>query len=151
MLEGAPQTSGIGVRIAPSIQCISTKRPQQNRQRPSVNSAKDQKRTEIAHSNCECLVQLCLKLSEMTNLWDVRAELKFDGDVRRIHYRIDRILEYAYPSLENILLWCKDACEKLLSELKEKKADPKDLTYVEKEIESLNEYQKDWITKHKKE
>ena len=87
----------------------------------------------------------------MTNLWDVRAELKFDGDVRRIHYRIDRILEYAYPSLENILLWCKDACEKLLSELKEKKADPKDLTYVEKEIESLNEYQKDWITKHKKE
>ena len=86
----------------------------------------------------------------MTNLWDIRAELKFDGHVRRIHYTMDRLREFAYPSLDTIFLWCKDACEKLLSELKDKKADERDLEYVEKEIQFLNEYQVDWITKHKK-
>ena len=86
----------------------------------------------------------------MTNLWSIRAELKFDGHVRRIHYKIDRIREYAYPTLDTIFFWCKDACEKLLSELKEKKADKRDLEYVEKEIKFLNGYQIDWKAKHKK-
>ena len=86
----------------------------------------------------------------MTNLWDIRAELKSDGDVRRIHYKIDRLREYAYPPLDTIFLWCKDACEKLLSELKEQKADERDLEYVEKEIRFLNEYKVDWEKKHDK-
>ena len=84
----------------------------------------------------------------MTNLWDIKAELKFDGYVRRVHYKIDRPREYAYPSLDRIFLWCKDACEKLLSDLKDKQADEIDLEYLEKEIELLKEYQADWITKH---
>ncbi len=86
----------------------------------------------------------------MSNLWDIKAELKFDGHMRRIHYKIDRLREFAYPSLDIIFLWCKDACEKLLSELKEKKVDEGDLEYVEKEIDFLNDCQIDWITKHKK-
>jgi hypothetical protein len=86
----------------------------------------------------------------MTNLWDIRAELKFDGNVRRVHYKIDKVQEYAYPSLDTILLWCRGACEKLLAELKEKRADERDLEYIEKEIEFLNEYQVDWKTKHEK-
>ena len=86
----------------------------------------------------------------MTNLWDIRAELKSDGDMRRVHYKIDRLREYAYPSLGTIFLWCKDACEKLLSELKEQKADERDLEYVEKEIRFLNEYKVDWEKKHNK-
>jgi len=86
----------------------------------------------------------------MTNLWSIRAELKFDGHVRRVHYKINKVREYAYPSLDTIFLWCKDACEKLLLELKEKKANEKDLEHVEKEIEFLNEYQIDWKAKHGK-
>ena len=86
----------------------------------------------------------------MSNLWNIEAELKFDGHVRRIHYKIGRVREYAYPSLDTIFLWCKVACEKLLSELKDKRADDRDLEYVEREIMFLNEYQVDWITKHKK-
>jgi len=86
----------------------------------------------------------------MTNLWSIRAELEFDGDVRRIHYKIDRVREYAYPTLGTIFFWCKDACEKLLSELKEKKVGKSDLEYVEKEIEFLNGNQVAWEAKHKK-
>ena len=86
----------------------------------------------------------------MTNLWSIMAELEFDGDVRSIHYKIDRVQEYAYPTLDIILFWCKDACERLLSELKDKKADKRDLEYVEKEIEFLNMDQVDWEAKHKK-
>jgi hypothetical protein len=86
----------------------------------------------------------------MTNLWDIRAELKSDGHVRRIYYKIGRAREYAFPSFKTILFWCKDACEKLLSELKEHKADEKDLEYVEKEITFLNEYKANWENKHKK-
>ena len=86
----------------------------------------------------------------MTNLWDIRAELKSDGDMRRVHYKIDRLREYAYPSLDTLFLWCKDACENLLSELKEQKADERDLEYVEKEIRFLNEYKVDWEKKHNK-
>lgn len=86
----------------------------------------------------------------MTNLWSIRAELKFDGHVRRVHYKINRVKEYAYPSLDIIFLWCKDACEKLLLELKENEANEKDLEYVEKEIVFLNEYQADWKAKHEK-
>jgi hypothetical protein len=52
--------------------------------------------------------------------------------------------------LDTIFSWCKDACEKLLSELKAKKADEEDLEYVEKEIEFLNDYQVDWKIKHEK-
>ena len=86
----------------------------------------------------------------MTSLWSIRAELKFDGHIRRVHYQIDKVREYAYPSLDTILLWCKSACENLLSELKEKKADEEDIEYVEKEIEFLNWYQADWKTTHHK-
>ncbi len=86
----------------------------------------------------------------MTNLWSIRAELQFDGHVRRIHYKIDRVGDYAYPSLDIIFSWCKDACEELFSELKEKKAGERDLEYVEKEIEFLNEYKVDWKIKHEK-
>lgn len=84
----------------------------------------------------------------MTNLWRIRAEIRFDGHVRRIHYKIDSVREYAYPSLDIILSWCKDACEKLFSELNEKKADEKDLECLKKEIELLNAYQADWKTSH---
>jgi hypothetical protein len=91
-----------------------------------------------------------LRENEMTNLWRIRAELKFDGHVRRVHYKIESVREYAYPSLDIIFSWCKDACEKLLPELKEKKADEKDLEYVEKEIEFLNGYQVDWKANHEK-
>jgi len=86
----------------------------------------------------------------MTSLWSIRAELKFDGHIRRVHYQIDSVREYAYPSLDTILSWCENACEKLLSELKEKKADEEDIEYVEKEIEFLNWYQADWKTTHHK-
>jgi len=86
----------------------------------------------------------------MTKLWSIRAELKFDGYVRRIHYKIDWVREYAYPSLGTIFFWCKDACERLLLELKQKKADERDLQYVEREIEFLNGYQADWKAKHQK-
>jgi len=86
----------------------------------------------------------------MSNLWSIKAELKFDGNVRRVHYKIERAREYAYPSLDTIFFWCKDACEKLLLELKEKKAEEEDLEYVEKEIEFLNGYQADWKAKHQK-
>jgi hypothetical protein len=86
----------------------------------------------------------------MTNLWNIKAELKFDGHVRRIHYKIDSVREFAYPSFDTIFFWCKDACEKLLSELKEKRADERDLEYVEKEIAFLHEYQVDWKAKHEK-
>ena len=85
----------------------------------------------------------------MTNLWSIRAKLEFDGDVRRIHYKIDRAQECAYPTLGTIFFWCKDACEELLSELKEKKADKREVEYVEKEIEFLNGNQIDWGAKHK--
>ena len=85
----------------------------------------------------------------MTNLWSIRAELKFDGYVRKVHYRLDRVLEYAYPSLDTVFSWCKDACEKLLLELKAKKADEKDLECVEKEIESLSGCQVDWKAKQR--
>jgi len=86
----------------------------------------------------------------MTNLWSIRAELKFDGHVRRVHYKINRVREYAYPSLDIIFLWCRDACEKLLSELEAKKADERDLEYVKNEIEFLKGYQADWKAKHEK-
>jgi hypothetical protein len=84
----------------------------------------------------------------MTNLWNISAELRFDGTVRRVHYKIERVRDYAYPSLDVIFLWCSDACEKLFLELKETKADEKDIECVEKEIEFLNECQVDWKTKH---
>jgi len=77
----------------------------------------------------------------VTHLWSIRAELKFDGHMRRVHYKIDKVIEYAFPSLNIIFLWCKDACEKLLSDLKRKKADQKDLDCVTKEIEFLTKYQ----------
>ena len=86
----------------------------------------------------------------MTNLWNIRAELKSDGHVRRVHYKIGRVREYAFPSFDTILFWCKDACEQLLSELKEKEADKRDLEYVEREIMFLNEYQVAWEANHKK-
>jgi len=85
----------------------------------------------------------------MTNLWSIKAELKFDGHVRRVHYKIDRVVKFAYPSLGTIFSWCKDACEKLLSELKEKKAEEKNLECVEKEIEFLNRCQANWKDRHK--
>jgi hypothetical protein len=86
----------------------------------------------------------------MSNLWRIRAELKFDGNVRRVHYEIESVREYAYPSLEIIFLWCRDACEKLLSELKERKADARDMECVEKEIEFLKECQADWKNRYQK-
>jgi len=52
--------------------------------------------------------------------------------------------------LDTIFFWCKDACEKLLLELKAKKAEEEDLESVEKEIEFLNWYQADWKAKHQK-
>jgi hypothetical protein len=69
----------------------------------------------------------------VTHLWSIRAELKFDGHMRRVHYKIDKVIEYAFPSLNIIFLWCKD--------LKRKKADQKDLDCVTKEIEFLTKYQ----------
>ena len=84
----------------------------------------------------------------MTNLWNISAE--FDRTARRVHYKIESVKECAYPSLDIILSWCKDACERLLLELKEKEADQRDLECVEKEIELLIAYQKNWKTKQKR-
>jgi len=81
---------------------------------------------------------------------DYQSRATVYGHVRRIYYKIDRVWEYAHPSLGPVFLWFKDACEKLLSELKEKKADEKDLEYVDKEIEFLSGYQVDWKAKHEK-
>ena len=85
----------------------------------------------------------------MANLWSIKAELKSDGVVRRVHYKMERVRECAYPSLDSIFLWCKDACETLLSELKEKEADQKDLEHVKKEIVFLKTCQADLKAKHK--
>jgi hypothetical protein len=148
MLRVVPWTSGTGVKIVHNIQCIYTKKPPWNHLLNYANSVKLWKKTKTV-----CIKQDLfshLEGNKVTDLWSISAELKFDGHMRRVHYKIDRVREYAYPSLDIIFLWCKDACEKLLSDLKRKKADQKDLDCVTKEIEFLTKYQSNWSAKNKK-
>ena len=86
----------------------------------------------------------------MSGLWHITASLEHVEDARRVHYSVDKVSEYAYPALGTILFWCKGACEELLSDLEEKQADEKDLVYIKREIEFLNEMQTDWEANHKK-
>jgi hypothetical protein len=86
----------------------------------------------------------------MSDLWRISAHLEHVEDARRINYRMDKVSEYAYPTLGTILFWCKAACEELLSDLEKKQAGEKDLEYVKREIEFLDGNQADWETKHKK-
>jgi hypothetical protein len=73
----------------------------------------------------------------MSDLWHISAHLEHVEDARRIHYRVNKVSEYAYPTLGTILFWCKTACEELLSDLDKKQADEKDLEYVKREIDFL--------------
>jgi len=80
----------------------------------------------------------------MSGLWHISAYLEIFGDKRIVNYRVNRVSKYAYPTLGTILFWCKDACEKLLSDLQEKEAGEKDIEYVKKEIAFLSENQISW-------
>ena len=86
----------------------------------------------------------------MSGLWRVSASLEHAGEVKMIHYRLDKVSEYAYPSLGTALFWCKTACEELLVELEKKQADEKDVEYVKREIEFLDASQASWESNHKK-
>ena len=61
-----------------------------------------------------------------------------------------RAQERARPKLGDILLWRRDPCERLLKDLKTKKADTKEIEFVKKEIEFLEEIEEKWRTQHKK-
>jgi len=86
----------------------------------------------------------------MSGLWHISAHLELVRDARRIHYKVKTVSEYAYPSLDNILYWCKIACEKLLSDLEQRKAMEKDIAHVKREIEFLESNQSEWKAKNKK-
>jgi hypothetical protein len=86
----------------------------------------------------------------MSGLWRISAHLEHMGDARIVHYRMDSVSEYAYPALGTALFWCKAACEELLSNLEKKQANGKDVVFVRREIEFLEEIQVDWEAKHKK-
>ncbi len=86
----------------------------------------------------------------MSGLWRISAHLEHAGKARRINYRVDKVSEYAYPSLGTILFWCKTACEELLSDLEKKQADEKDVEFVKREIAFLEGNQADWEANHKK-
>ena len=86
----------------------------------------------------------------MSGLWHISAHLEHVGETKRINYKVGKVSEYAYPTFSTIFFWCKAACEELLSDLENKQADEKDLEYVKREIEFLNENQADWEAKHKK-
>jgi hypothetical protein len=68
----------------------------------------------------------------MSGLWHISAHLEHVGDMRRINYRVEKVSEYAYPTLGTVLFWCKTACEELLSDLEKKQADEKDLERIGK-------------------
>ena len=85
----------------------------------------------------------------MTGLWRVSAHLDRVGDVRMIHYRVDKVSEYAFPTLGTVLFWCKAACEELLGELEEKKAGEKDVEYVKSELMFLDATQARWESTRK--
>ena len=86
----------------------------------------------------------------MSGLWRISAHLERAEEARRLNYKLDKVSEYAYPSLGTILFWCKTACEELLSDLEKEKADEKNVEHVKREIEFLDENQLDWEAKHKK-
>jgi hypothetical protein len=86
----------------------------------------------------------------VSGLWHISAHLEHVGDVRRVNYRVDKLSEYAFPTLGTIFFWCKTACEELRADLEKKQADGKDLEYVKKEIEFLEGNQTEWEAKHKK-
>ncbi len=86
----------------------------------------------------------------MSGLWHISAHLEHVGEARRINYKVDKVSEYAYPTLGTVLFWCKTACEELLSDLEKKQADEKDVEYVKKEIEFLEGKQAEWEAKHEK-
>ena len=86
----------------------------------------------------------------MSGLWRISAHLERAGETKRINYTVDGVSEYADPSLDTGLFWCKTACEELLSELEKKQADIKDVEFVKREIEFLERTQADWEVKHKK-
>jgi len=67
-----------------------------------------------------------------------------------IHYRVGKVSDFAYPTFDIVLFWCKAACDELLSDLQRKQADEKDLEYVKREIEFLEGTQADWESKRKK-
>jgi hypothetical protein len=67
-----------------------------------------------------------------------------------IHYRVDRVSDYAYPSLGTVLFWCKAACEELLKELEKQQADEKDVEYVKRELAFFDASQAGWESNHKK-
>ena len=86
----------------------------------------------------------------MSDIWYISAELEHVLERRIILYKMDEAQEYARPSLGDILLWCRDPCERLLKDLETKKADAKDIEFVRKEIEFLKEIEERWRTLYKK-
>jgi len=85
----------------------------------------------------------------MSDVWYISAELKHVMERRIIIYKMDEA-QSARPNLGDILLWCRDPCERLLKDLEMKKADAKDIEFVKKEIEFLKEVEKSWRTQYKK-
>lgn len=85
----------------------------------------------------------------MSDIWYIDAELEHVNDKRIVLYIMEEAQEYARPNLGDILLWCRDACEHLLKDLREKKADERDLQYVEREIQFLRKIEEAWRIEHR--
>ena len=86
----------------------------------------------------------------ISDIWYISAELEYVGETRIIIYEMDKAQEYARPNLGDILLWCRDPCERLLKDLETKKANAKDIEFVRKEIDFLKEIEEKWRTRYKK-
>ncbi|MEM2100231.1 MAG: YscO family type III secretion system apparatus protein [Thermoproteota archaeon] len=86
----------------------------------------------------------------MGDIWYISTELEHVDKLRIILYKMDKAQEQARPNLGDILLWCRDSCKQLLKNLQEKKADAKDIEYVQKEITLLKEFEEKWRIEHKK-
>ena len=86
----------------------------------------------------------------MSDIWYINAGLEHVIERRIVIYEMDVAEKRARPNLGDILLWCRDPCERLLEDLKTKKANAKDIEFVKKEIEFLKETEKNWRTQHKK-
>ena len=84
----------------------------------------------------------------MTDVWYVVASLERVGHRRIIIYRLDDGEETfrARLNLSDTALTCRDACEDLLKELRQKRGEgiDKDIEYVEGEIELLKSLEGQW-------
>lgn len=90
----------------------------------------------------------------MSDIWYISADLwhpevEQGEKLREIVYKMDEAQEYAEPNLGNVLLWCRDACETLISKLEKEKADTKDIEFVKKEIEFIKQAEDRWRTVRK--